>query len=246
MENKFNIIWYNELDSTNSEALRHIDDFDNLSVIAARCQSKGRGQRGNRWFSAPGENLTFSIVLKPGADGLRKISVRDYFDLNRVSSLSVVSFLSILGVEASVKWPNDIYVKNRKISGILIENSLAGEEIASSVIGIGINLNQTDFPELSNATSVKIITGNSFSVEDALELFCKEFGKTISLLGSNSLSETYEEKLFQKGRLCRYSDYIRDREFDGIIKGVTESGRLIVKEGEEERTYAFKEIGYIL
>ena len=121
-----------------------------------------------------------------------------------------------------------------------------GEEIASSVIGIGINLNQTDFPELSNATSVKIITGNSFSVEDALELFCKEFGKTISLLGSNSLSETYEEKLFQKGRLCRYSDYIRDREFDGIIKGVTESGRLIVKEGEEERTYAFKEIGYIL
>lgn len=246
MENKLNIIWYNELDSTNNEALRHIGDFDNLSVIAAKCQSSGRGQRGNRWFSAPGENLTFSIVLKPGSGDVPRIPVHEYFDLNRISSLSVVSFLSLLGVEASVKWPNDIYVKSRKISGILIENSIVGDEIASSVIGIGINLNQSDFPELSNATSVKLITGNSISIEEALELFCKEFSKALSLLGNNSLSNKYTEKLFQKGRTCRYSDYLEGREYEGTIKGVTESGRLIVSEGGKERTYAFKEIGYIL
>lgn len=246
MENKINIIWYNELDSTNSEVLRHISDFDNLSVIAARCQSNGRGQRGNRWFSAPGENLTFSIVLKPGSGGVPPLPATEFFELNRISSLSVVSFLSSLGIEASVKWPNDIYCRNRKISGILIENNVVGKYISSSVIGIGINLNQTDFPELSNATSVKSITRNRIEVEEALLLFCKEFEKTISLLGSNSLSEIYEDKLFQKGRTCRYSDYLRETEFDGIIKGVTESGRLIIEDGGTERTYAFKEIGYIL
>lgn len=246
MENMFNIIWYNELDSTNSEALRHISDFDNLSVIAARCQSHGRGQRGNRWFSAPGENLTFSIVLKPGSGLVPRIPVQEFFDLNRLSSLSVVSFLSSLGVEATVKWPNDIYFKNRKISGILIENSIAEEAIASSVIGIGININQIDFPELSNATSVKLITGNTISVEEALIQFCKCFEKNLSLFGSSSLSDIYEDRLFQKGRLCRYSDYLNDTEFEGTIKGVTESGRLLIDIGGEEKSYAFKEIGYIL
>lgn len=246
MENKINIIWYNELDSTNSEALRHISDFDNLSVIAAICQSGGRGQRGNRWFSAPGENLTFSIVLKPGIGGIPHITTQNIFDLNRISSLSVTSFLSSQGVEASIKWPNDIYFRNRKISGILIENNIVGDEIVSSVIGIGINLNQTEFPELSNATSVKLITGSSIAIKEALEEFCEVFKRTLSLFGNNSLSDIYEDKLFHKGRLCRYSDYLRDTEFEGKIIGVTDTGRLIVEEGPRRRTYAFKEIGYIL
>ena len=114
------------------------------------------------------------------------------------------------------------------------------------VIGIGINLNQTEFPELSNATSVKLITGSSIAIKEALEEFCEVFKRTLSLFGNNSLSDIYEDKLFHKGRLCRYSDYLRDTEFEGKIIGVTDTGRLIVEEGPRRRTYAFKEIGYIL
>ena len=142
------ITWFDTIDSTNSEARRRAEsaengNIDNMSVYAARFQTAGRGQRGNKWTSAAGENLTFSILLYPGKGGNPKVNAIGQFCLSIVSSLSVIDFLSSKNVQASIKWPNDIYVGNKKVCGMLIENCLSGTEVSSSIIGIGINLNQT-------------------------------------------------------------------------------------------------------
>ena len=141
MKSKHKIIWLNEVDSTNEEAKRHISVIDNLSVLTALSQTAGRGQRGNSWLSAPGENLTFSIVLKHEP----KVKAYDQFVISEIVSLSVVDFLSSYGISARIKWPNDIYVGDRKISGILIEHSVTGDSLSSSVVGIGLNINQRNF-----------------------------------------------------------------------------------------------------
>ena len=157
MTKKHDIMWFKSLDSTNEEARRHISDIDNLSVLSALKQTAGRGQRGNTWTSNAGENLLFSIVLKLSPDDSRLgvLDARDQFALNEIAALSVVDFLRSHEIQAQIKWPNDIYVGSRKICGILIENSLRGKHVSSSIIGIGLNINQRNFDvNLPNPTSM--------------------------------------------------------------------------------------------
>ena len=150
MTKKHDIMWFKSLDSTNEEARRHISDIDNLSVLSALEQTDGRGQRGNTWTSNAGENLMFSIVLKSPV-----LMAEDHFALNEIAALSVADFLSTYGIKAEIKWPNDIYVGEKKICGILIENSFRGKTISSSIIGIGLNINQRNFNvNLPNPTSM--------------------------------------------------------------------------------------------
>lgn len=151
-----NTLWLNTVDSTNSEALRRLGELPSGTVLAAYEQTAGRGQRGNRWFSEAGKNLTFSIVLK-FPDGF--LSAADAFLLNCLCSVSVVDFLASYGVSAQVKWPNDIYVGGRKICGMLLENGLSGASVAYSVMGLGINILQREFPNLANATSLALVVG---------------------------------------------------------------------------------------
>ena len=159
MTKKHDIMWLDTVDSTNDEARRHISDIDNLSVLSALEQTAGRGQRGNRWTSRPGENLTFSIVLKSPV-----LMADDHFALNEIAALSVTDFLSIYGIKAEIKWPNDIYVDGRKICGILIENSFRGKSISTSIIGIGLNINQRNFDvNLPNPTSMVLCSPTSGS-----------------------------------------------------------------------------------
>ena len=156
MSKKHDIIWLESVDSTNDEAKRHISDIDNLSVLSALEQTAGRGQRGNSWKSAPGENLMFSIVLKSPA-----LMAEEHFALNEIAALSVSEFLSTYGIKAQIKWPNDIYVDEKKICGILIENSFRGKSISSSIIGIGLNINQRNFNvNLPNPTSMVLCLQN--------------------------------------------------------------------------------------
>ena len=170
MAKKHDIIWLESADSTNEECRRHISDIDNLSVVAALSQTSGKGQRCNRWISSPGENLTFSVVLKfPSGDGMRAKSsdlepmhAYDQFVLSEIASLAVVDLLAEHGIEAEIKWPNDIYVAAKKICGILIENSLRGEWIQYSIIGIGLNVNQRNFDvTLPNPTSMALCCESS-------------------------------------------------------------------------------------
>jgi len=168
------ILWLDVTDSTNAELARR-QELDNLSVVAASEQTAGRGQRGNIWQSEAGKNLTFSILLKYGED--LQIPADMEFSLCEAVALSVSDFLNKrFGLDARIKWPNDIYVDGKKICGILIEHKLSGKMLASSIIGIGINVNQTVFPvDLPNATSVKMETGESFDLRTTLNEYLEFF-----------------------------------------------------------------------
>ena len=164
MTKKHDIIWLESVDSTNEECRRRISEIDNLSVVAALSQTSGKGQKGNVWLSEPGKNLTFSVVLKfPATDiksELEPMLAYDQFVLSEITSLSIVDLLAEHGIEAKIKWPNDIYVGDRKICGMLIENSLRGEWIQHSIIGIGLNVNQRNFDvSLPNPTSMVLCNG---------------------------------------------------------------------------------------
>ena len=181
-----NIIWYDETDSTNTEAARRLDELDNMSVIAARCQTAGRGKGSRKWAAAPGENLTFTAVLKYSGRAGDSVTARErvwppfpascQMLLSAAAAASVVEFLSGLGISSWVKWPNDVYVGGGKICGILIEHRTSGTLLKASIIGIGININQTVFPpELVNPVSVAALTGRKYAVEPLLERFCGIF-----------------------------------------------------------------------
>ena len=154
---RWNIKWIDSVDSTNNEAKRRIESLSGLSVIAAYNQTAGRGQRGNTWLSAPGKNLTFSVVFKYGDDQLRNLNAADQHVINDIISSSIVELLSKYGIDSRIKLPNDIYVGNRKICGILIEHCVCGADLLYSVIGVGLNVNQTEFDtSLPNPTSMKL------------------------------------------------------------------------------------------
>ena len=231
---------------TSSELLRHIGDYDNLSVVAAVNQTAGRGQRGNRWISAPGDNLTFSLLLRPEA-----LPAREVIALTCYATLVVRDALRAEGVSAVIKWPNDIYVGKRKICGMLVENGLEGADIAWSVIGIGINLNQTVFPGgVQNPTSLKRLTGKTYDPSAFLEGLCRRLESMLPELETeerrNALRDAYERDLFQKGLQARYRDLATGSEFMGTILGITPEGLLRIEAEGRERTFGFKEVGYIL
>lgn len=237
-----NTIWYETIDSTNTEALRRLDGIPSGTVLAARSQTAGRGQRGNTWFTEPGKNLTFSVVLKDL--GLR---ASDSIRLNALTSVAVASLLEHYGVQPVIKWPNDIYVSGRKICGMLIENTLDGAMLGASVVGIGININQREFPQLANATSLALCTGKDEALEEVLAVFLEIFEGMLSQLDSPELWERYASRLYRLGKTARYYDILREEEFEGVIQGVEPDGRLcILDAGGERRHYRFKEVSYIL
>ena len=184
MEHKHDIIWYETLDSTNSEAARRADSLDNLSVIAARCQTAGRGQKGNRWISDADLNLTFSIFLRfdttaagSGKD-FPQIKATDQFMISETATLAQCRLLEAYGIDARIKWPNDIYVGNRKISGMLVENTLEGKWLKTSIVGIGLNVNQVTFPaDLPNPVSMRRCSGKKYDTDALLVRFMDFFAE---------------------------------------------------------------------
>ena len=203
MAKKHDIIWLDTVDSTNNEVRRRISGLDNLSVLSVMSQTKGRGQRGNIWLSEPGENLLFSVILKYSerlgdTDLIPPVLAYDQFVISQLTSLAVVDLLATHDIVARIKWPNDIYAGDEKICGILIENSLKGSEIDWSIIGIGLNVNQTAFPEdLPNPTSMKLCTGNSnpYNTREILEEFMGIFtGYYREYLNGNGALDRLEEQ----------------------------------------------------
>lgn len=249
-----NTIWLDSVDSTNSYALRQLPELASGTVIAAREQTAGRGQRGNTWFSEPGKNLIFSIVLKFGEGGLEPLAASQAMWLNYVISVAVVDFLQSHAIWCKVKWPNDVYVGQKKICGVLIENALAGEQLAASVIGVGININQKEFPQLANATSLWSLTGETHPVKKCLEQVLERFESRLDGLydpvEQRGLFAAYSGYLFNKDTQAHYHDLLTDREYTGIIQGVAPDGRLCIRDleapGKPLRYYRFKEVSYIL
>ena len=192
-----NIIWYDELDSTNNEARRVLDALDNLSVIASVGQSAGRGQGDHTWFASPGKNITATIVLKP-----ENLSAGDYLFVTRVTTLALLSYLREHGVQARIKWPNDIWVEDRKICGILIENIIDGNRMKACLIGIGLNINEEGWPEnLPNPVSLKELTGKEYDVRHELQLLVGQISRHSEMLlssdGRNYLEQEFARYVFR-------------------------------------------------
>ena len=191
MKNNPDIIWLDVAESSNDEARKAIDSLDNLSVVAVRCQTSGRGQGTNSWESAPGENLTFSIILKD-----HDILPNQQIAISQITALSVVKFLELHGIDAKIKLPNDIYVGSRKICGILIENTLCAGKIKWSIVGIGINVNQTAFPSsLPNPTSILLEKGYSAITPDQLDVYYSNFIISSIEPKLNELARLFQSKL---------------------------------------------------
>ena len=255
MTKRTDIIWIERVDSTNEEVKRHISDIDNLSVLSAFEQTAGRGQRGNTWTSNAGENLLFSIVVKFGQDGIEPLQAYDQFVISEIAALSVVDLLAINDIEARVKWPNDIYVGTEKICGILIENSLSGSELSHSIIGIGLNVNQTEFdPTLPNPTSMQIISGERYDTHGILEQFTDIFKDYLDRYchikgGYGRLRKLYLAQMWRKDEPSTFIDHTSEQpaEFKGTIRGLSDVGHMLMENEEGElREFAFKEISYIL
>lgn len=170
MTKRNDIIWLKDVDSTNKYIRRHISELDNLSVVAALCQSDGRGQGEHKWHSEANKNLLFSILIKSPA-----VAASEQERISRTVAESMVELLASHGIEAWIKPPNDIWVGKKKICGILIEHSLRADRITWSIVGIGLNVNQTSFPEdLPNPTSMAL-EGSPSGLEDILDEFLEIF-----------------------------------------------------------------------
>ena len=213
-------------------------ELSDREVWAARFQSAGIGQRGNVWSSREGENLTFSIFLKHS-----NLPASGQFLVCQAVSLGICGFLGKKAVEARIKWPNDIYVGDKKICGILIRHTVAGGLLIDSLVGVGLNINQTSFSEwVPNPTSIAIETGLVYRPEEELP----------ALLGcitgeyddiSQETDTRYMDRLYLKDTPHVYSDAGGER-FEGIIRGVKSDGRLEVETADGFRYFAFKEISY--
>ena len=194
------IIWLETADSTNSELRRRISALDNLSIVATRAQTAGRGQGTHTWFASPGKNLTFSILYRFGE--ACPLAASDAILITQVTTLALHDYLLVHGVQARIKWPNDIWVDARKICGILIENTLETGMVRDSIVGIGLNLNECNWPtELPNPVSLGELTGRTYVPETELEALHKEirrrFGQLASSDGRCSLQEEFGKLMFR-------------------------------------------------
>ena len=238
------------IDSTNKYAMTLIHEgmAQHGTAIFAYEQTAGKGQRGKIWKGEKGANIALSVIIKP-----YPLKVSDIFKLSVCASVSINEFLKkYIGGETKIKWPNDIYWRDRKAGGILIENNIKNLESGIpvwewSVIGVGININQTLFsPDLPNPVSLKQITGKQFEPASLAKELCTFLDKKIRLLFSGKfdlLFEDYNLALYKKGETLKFKK--GNRVFEATIKGVTQTGQLITQNSIEEK-FDFGEIEFIL
>lgn len=241
-------IWLETCASTNNEAVKYLS-LDELTLVATRSQTAGRGQKGNHWEAEPGKNLTFSAIWQP-----RDFRARDQFAISEAVALAVVDLLRESEVEAQVKWPNDIYVGDRKICGILIEHSVTGMNIDWTIAGIGINVNQRLFrSDAPNPISLAVLTGTEYQLESLLEEFGHILENRLEFIyseeGRNMLHEEFIENMWRFDEApYPFMDKASNRRYNGIIRGVEPSGMLSIEEAETSamHKYAFKEVEFLL
>lgn len=217
------------IDSTNSYLKKLLlkENINDFTVVVSKHQTNGRGRNGNLWANKPSLNLAFSVYKR-----FNNFSVNEKFMLNILSSISVYEVLKKYKLNnLTIKWPNDIMTENKKIAGILIENSVRGNKINHSVIGVGININQSQFLDLPNATSVFLESGKKHSVEKiAVELkdaIQKNF--TDFEIRESELIEFYNSVLFKRNVTTDFTT-VNAKKIQGTIIGVNKEGTLSLKQ----------------
>jgi len=241
-----NLLTLKEVDSTNNflkDLLSNSKPLPEGTVIMAEEQFAGQGQHNNQWHSEPGKNLTFSLLLNPSF-----LAIADQFDLNRVVSLGVFDALQpLLGDQLKIKWPNDIYYADKKLGGILIENLLQGAHIKNSVIGIGLNVNQENFPDgAGNPTSVWQILQKDCDLLALLADICSHIEAYYLNLKTGKIDFIRNSYLKRLYWLNERRDFKADGIiFTGTIKNVKGNGLLVMHRDNEEVTYNLKEIEFL-
>lgn len=237
------IIKLNAIDSTNDflKVLSRNQSVDNFTTVVAQKQTNGKGQMGAVWQSEEGKNLIMSVLVK---DVLQNVD--EIFHLNVAVALSVIQVLEVFNIpNLSVKWPNDIMSDQKKICGILIENSIKSDTNVESIIGIGLNVNQLKFDNLPKASSMAVICEKEFDLDSILDLIIFQIKKNCSWIlsqQSDKLWQEYHKKLFKINVPMAFEDVFQNK-FMGIIQGVSTDGRLqVLLEDDSVKIYGIKEI----
>lgn len=240
------IVRLDATESTNMylKRLMKEETLEEGSMVVADFQTGGRGQVGNSWFSSQGKNLLFSLLIYP-----KDVPANAQFIISRIAALAVKNTLDQFTDDIRIKWPNDIYWKEQKIAGILIENDIENKNITNSVIGVGININQQLFtPDLPNPVSLRQITGTIHDRDYILEIFQREFFLLYRDFERGDIKTIEDEYMLDLYRVNGYYTYEdKSGRFMASIEGVLPSGHLVLKtmDTEEERKYAFKEVAFV-
>lgn len=240
-------IHLNETHSTNSylrELIMREKEQPEGTVVITDYQTAGRGQKGNSWESERGKNLTFSILLHPN-----HIPPGKQFILSQLISIAIVGVLKKYDRHFTIKWPNDIYWKEKKIAGMLIEVDLTGSSLSNAIIGIGININQRHFKsDAPNPVSLTQITGKEHNLSELLEKILDsivdEYNK-YTPDNEEEIRQKYMALLFRNKGV--YSYLYGEEIFNASIEGIEPNGQLILKkENGSIHTFAFKEISFVI
>jgi BirA family biotin operon repressor/biotin-[acetyl-CoA-carboxylase] ligase len=244
-----NIINLDEIESTNTYAtnlLKEIPVADGTLIFTNK-QTKGRGQVGNTWQAESGKNLTFSLVLHPGF-----LPADKQFYLSKITSLAVfgllTEFLDSSLYDIKIKWPNDILVNKQKIAGILIENILRTNYLQSSVIGVGININQLNFVGITKqATSLAALLHKEFALKELLHLFCKHFEVLYLTLKQGNFTKINQAYLQHLYRFNEWANYHASNEtFNAKITRIEENGLLVLSNQQNKMlAFNFKEVAFV-
>jgi BirA family biotin operon repressor/biotin-[acetyl-CoA-carboxylase] ligase len=232
-------------ESTNNYASRQVreNEVEAGTVFLAYEQTAGRGQHTNQWEAEAGKNLTFSIFLQPTF-----LDIRRQFMLSKAICMGLHTFLSHYVEGVKIKWPNDIYVGERKICGILIENAVMNGTITQTIIGIGLNINQTKFlSEAPNPVSLKMVTGNDYQLDEMLTGLLNEIGHFFKKLEAgqfDGLDNAFHQNLYRLNEWRQFKD--ETHKYTGQIIGVNQIGQLKIQEQNGPVwEYHFKEVAYL-
>lgn len=237
----FEVMEYETLSSTNTlaESLP-AGSLEDKQVILAYEQTQGRGQEGNHWESAPGKNILMTVILKPEA-----LLAGRQFAVSMVIALGCLDFIRRYAEKGSVKWPNDVYVGDKKIAGILISHRIAGPYIRHSICGIGVNINQPCFvSDAPNPVSLFQLTGKEWPLEKTLAELLDCIGQRYAAIQDyESLERDFLDSMYRREGIFDWED--ENGKFRASIAGIDEYGQLVLRDTEgKERVYAFKEVKY--
>ena len=238
------IIWLEETDSTNKfvKTLINNNAIKNGTIIASKEQTNGKGQQNNIWHTKPMLNLTFSLYLEISIKAIHQ------FYISKIIALSIHEFINEKANKTTIKWPNDIYIDNNKVAGILIENTIQGENITKTIIGIGININQTDFDKsIPNPISLKNITGETYNLNNTLTEINNIINSKLRLINNfSAIDKLYNNLLYKLNTELSFTDINNNNNFIGEIIGTEQDGRIKIKTQNLIKRFGLHEIKYIL